>query len=92
MKILIVIDKPDLSKGIKNTQYYKLITSLPVSVEVNTFFHKKYSWFPFDDEFVIEFISTNLRDLNKAAKYFLGNYTQEILDVFKLGNKQVISI
>ena len=83
-RILIVINKPDLSKGVANTQYCKLIKSLPVEVETGAF--------PYEDVFVIEFASRSETDLNKAVRYFLNNWDSEVIDIFKLGNKKVASI
>lgn len=84
MRILIVIDLPDLKRGVTNLQYYKLIKSLPVEVEVDAFPHGEY--------FIIEFASRIESDLNKAVRYFLGNFNLEVYSVFRLGNKEVVSI
>ena len=91
MRILLIINKPT-----HNTVYKRVINTLPVEVEVHIFTLDKYfdsdTYYYFQEKVGIEFSSKNRTDLSKAVKYFLSNFTLEILDVFKLGYKQAISM
>jgi len=83
-KILITIQKPDLTKGISNTPHYQAIRTLPFGIESGAY--------PVGDDFVVEIKGRRSEQAFQAATSFMENYPGEIFSAFQHSGKRVTDL
>ena len=80
-KILITIQKPDLSVGLTNTPYYKVIRTLPRGFE--------YGAYPDGENFTVEIKARRAEPAFGIAQQFMKKYPGAILGAYRHTGKTI---